>query len=106
MKRVKIQVEGRSLTKTAFRKEALAAGMTEDHINRCIQEGKFIPINMQIKVCPQCQVIRKTLCCACGCGHCYTCNYRWWCLPPYRYDNTVKTVIFNKDGSDFVGTLV
>lgn len=98
MKRITIQIEDRVLNKAAFRKEALAAGMTQDHIDKCVQEGKFIPINMQIKVCPQCQVIRKTSCCACGCGHCYTCNYRWCCLPPIEYNIDWNKPIF-KDGN-------
>lgn len=32
-----------------------------------------------IKNCPQCNDRRVTSCCACGCGSCYTCDYRWIC---------------------------
>lgn len=34
-----------------------------------------------IKYCPQCKETRVTDCCACGCGSCYTCGYRWCCTP-------------------------
>jgi len=34
-----------------------------------------------IQNCPQCKELRITGCSACGCGHCYTCNYRFTCLP-------------------------
>lgn len=35
----------------------------------------------EIKHCPTCNDIRITSCCACGCGSCYTCNYRFSCSP-------------------------
>jgi hypothetical protein len=35
----------------------------------------------EIKHCPTCNDIRITSCCACGCGSCYTCNYRFSCNP-------------------------
>ncbi len=36
-------------------------------------------IRGDIKYCPTCGKIRITSCCACGCGNCYTCEYRWTC---------------------------
>jgi len=35
-----------------------------------------------IQYCPTCKDTRITSCCACGCGNCYTCNYRWSCVTP------------------------
>src|SRR5574343_1218291 len=35
-----------------------------------------------IQDCPQCQKKRVTSSCACGCGNCYTCDYRFCCVPP------------------------
>jgi hypothetical protein len=35
----------------------------------------------EIKICPTCKKVRVTSCCACGCGSCETCGYRWTCLP-------------------------
>ncbi len=41
-----------------------------------------------IQMCPQCKEIRVTGCCACGCGHCLTCNYRFFCRPVPIVDAT------------------
>lgn len=34
-----------------------------------------------IQRCPSCKHLRVTSCCACGCGICYTCDYRFTCMP-------------------------
>ena len=36
----------------------------------------------EIKFCPSCKKVRFTTCCACGCGECMTCHYRFTCYPP------------------------
>lgn len=36
---------------------------------------------MERKYCPECKTEQDTTCCACGCGHCVICNYKWCCLP-------------------------
>lgn len=40
----------------------------------------------EIKVCPECEKLRVTGCSACGCGNCFTCNYRFRCGPPVETD--------------------
>lgn len=37
---------------------------------------------MTIKYCPTCKKDTETSCCACGCGECYTCHHRFFCMPP------------------------
>jgi hypothetical protein len=41
----------------------------------CSQYGYFC-------FCPTCDKFRMTDRCACMCGSCYTCGYRWTCMPP------------------------
>ena len=43
----------------------------------------------EIKWCPNCQKIRQTSCCACGCGNCKICNYRWCCGQPPLYSTNI-----------------
>lgn len=43
----------------------------------------------EVKECPTCKKKRITSCCACGCGTCYTCDYRWTCMPNYISDNLI-----------------
>ena len=33
----------------------------------------------EVKYCPQCKKIQQITCCACGCGNCIVCDYRWSC---------------------------
>lgn len=38
----------------------------------------------EVKYCPTCEAERMTSCATCGCGTCYTCGYRWVCVPTYQ----------------------
>lgn len=41
--------------------------------------------------CPRCKETRETTCCACGCGNCLTCDYRFSCMSPIPFvDSSVK----------------
>lgn len=57
-----------------------------DNITACKLSPKFLDDDHKvwhgdIKHCPTCNDMRITSCCACGCGSCYTCNYRFSCRP-------------------------
>lgn len=57
-----------------------------DNIAACKLSPNFLDDNHKvwhgdIKHCPTCNDIRITSCCACGCGSCYTCNFRFCCTP-------------------------
>lgn len=66
--------------------------LTEEEITETILLGKYFIHNKnagEIKWCPQCKKIRQTTCCACGCGSCTDCGYRWVCLQP----DMIKTIV-------------
>ena len=46
----------------------------------------------EVKYCPQCHDIRATTCCACGCGECTVCGYRWSCGNGWTYDDLDKPI--------------
>lgn len=94
-----IKIGYRTITEEAFTKEALAAGVSKLWIDSCIEKGVFTSPNMQLKVCPTCEIIRKTTCCACGCGYCETCGYRWWCMPPPKEFSFLKESTFFQENS-------
>jgi hypothetical protein len=52
----------------------------------------------EVQYCPKCEAIRITSCHACGCGYCYTCNYRFSC---YAF-NTDTFTITDKQADDMV----
>lgn len=57
--------------------------LTKKEIEEIILEGEYIVRSKnggEIKWCPQCLKIRQTTCCACGCGNCNNCQYRWVCV--------------------------
>lgn len=42
-----------------------------------------------VQYCPRCKKIRITDCCACGCGHCYTCDYRFSCNSGFNFSEAI-----------------
>lgn len=80
-----IKVGDRMLPREAFILECSEAGVATSYIETCLLRGYWSGTSEnggEIKICPQCNKIRKTSCCACGCGDCKTCGYRWSCMPP------------------------
>lgn len=56
----------------------------------------------EIKNCPNCKERRITSCCACGCGSCFTRDYRWCC---YGWSITNSFLDFKGSVKAFGGTL-
>lgn len=78
-----ITVGSKDISIEEFRKQ-VSGLLIKEEIDSCVLRGRFSCANTgkgEIKYCPSCQVIRQTSCCACGCGSCEECGYRWSCRP-------------------------
>jgi hypothetical protein len=91
-----------SLTVEEFRNQVKDL-LTEKQTEEAISLGKYFAINNnygEIKWCPECKKIRQTTCCACGCGSCKDCDYRWTCFPTNSpissYADGIKKTILNE----------
>ena len=78
-----------SLTIQEF-KEQTKDLLSQEEIEKVILGGVYYTHhkNGEIKWCPTCQKIRQTSCCACGCGSCKSCGYRWTCMSPPAFQST------------------
>ena len=59
----------------------------------------------EVKYCSSCNKIRKTTCCACGCGNCKTCGKMWTCMPvDFKQNSFIPSGFIIGDTGNLFGT--
>lgn len=54
---------------------------TKEDDGKRVYKGEFESAGGYVCWCPRCEKYRATDRCACMCGSCYACGYRWVCNP-------------------------
>lgn len=73
------------LDKDEFLRQMLDCGVKTSDLAYDLESGQYHTKQVEygdVKWCPKCTKMRKTTCCACGCGNCKTCGHRWVCCSP------------------------
>ena len=95
-----IKVGERDIPREEFILECSEAGVKTEDVKRSLEEGMFCQSYTskgEIKVCPSCNKIRQTSCCACGCGSCEVCGHRWNCGSPVNFGPVVSPLGFGDE---------
>ena len=93
-----------------IRLELKELGLNDDYIDKVLKENEtslihglfscYHPDDGYICYCPSCEKLRNTDRCACMCGSCYTCGYRWVCsgtVPILEITNWIKNISIDRD---------
>ena len=91
----RISIGEKFLSVEDFEDQALDAGVPNKIIEETILRGQYYTTHHpdkygDIKWCPECDKLRHTSCCACGCGSCYYCGHRWCCYTPPDLNRFIK----------------
>ena len=82
-KHEEIQIGNKKLLKEEFVRQMKEIGVKEEIIDQSLLRGSYSYYNNngkgEVKWCPECDRLRQTSCCACGCGSCEVCGHRWSC---------------------------